>query len=543
MIKKFLGLSTKLQILIMAVPVIVLGTVVGAITSNGPSNGPELITDFPQNILVENTVIENIIENEVSAIENIVEEVEEKEEVVKYKDKEIVIPKSKVSAAKSAEDAETSKKTGGSNVSQEQAQTMFENVGQKSMGIDVSQHQGSIDWASVRASGVEFAIIRVGYRGQTAGGIYEDRNFKANMNGAISNGIKVGVYFYSTAVNETEALEEAAWVVKKIAPYSITYPVVYDFEDFNAHRCANVGGEQATKNALAYLNYVRSSGYEPMMYANKNDITKRMSRGSFGCKFWLAHYVEQTDYTGNVNMWQYTCKGSVPGIAGHVDMNVAYFNYGTVAAPKHTHDFKEEVKNSYKAPTCEEKGTKIMACSCGEKETKEIEAVGHKWGAWKITVAPTSKKDGEQVRVCDTCKKEEKEVVKKGTLLDNTISNAVTNAVTNTVENKIENTVENKVGNAVNNVVNNTVTNTVENTGKNEVTNTVHICKFGEANIVENATCNKPGKSVAKCTDESCDKTQEKIIEATGNHNYVDGACSVCGKEDPDYEKVGNVVQ
>ena len=86
----------------------------------------------------------------------------------------------KVSSVKSAEDAETNKKTGGDNVSQDQAQTMFENVGQKSMGIDVSHHQGKIDWAKVKASGVEFAIIRAGYRGQTSGGIYEDAYFKTN---------------------------------------------------------------------------------------------------------------------------------------------------------------------------------------------------------------------------------------------------------------------------------------------------------------------------------------------------------------------------
>jgi GH25 family lysozyme M1 (1,4-beta-N-acetylmuramidase) len=203
---------------------------------------------------VENEVMENIIENvieEVPAKEE--EEEEKKEEKVKFKNKEVVIPKSKVSSANSSEDAEKSKKTGGSTVSQEQAQTMFENVGQKSMGIDVSQHQGKIDWAAVRNSGVEFAIIRVGYRGQTQGGIYEDRYFKTNMSGAIANGIKVGVYFYSTAINEEEALEEAAWVVKKIAPYSVTYPVVYDFEDFNSKRCANVGGVECTKNANAFL--------------------------------------------------------------------------------------------------------------------------------------------------------------------------------------------------------------------------------------------------------------------------------------------------
>ena len=344
MIDKFLGLSLKMKILVAVVPVIVGAVIVGGVLVNNSGNRTVLANATSRDLGLEEQVFEEIKEEVilVAADTTIDESLKEKEEeVVKFQDKEVKVPKSKVSSVNSAEDGEKNKKTGGDAVSQDQAQTMFENVGQKSMGIDVSHHQGRINWAQVKASGVEFAMIRVGYRGQTSGGIYEDAYFKTNVTGAVANGIKVGIYFYSTAVNENEALEEAAWVVKKIAPYRITFPVVYDFEDFNAYRCANVGGAQATSNALTFLNFVKANGYEPMMYANKNDITTRMSRGSFGCKFWLAHYTSQTDYTGNVNMWQYTSKGTVPGISGWVDMNIAYFNYGTVAEPKHTHSFTE----------------------------------------------------------------------------------------------------------------------------------------------------------------------------------------------------------
>ena len=169
-------------------------------------------------------------------------------------------------------------------------------------GVDVSRFQGAINWEKVKNAGVDFAIIRCGFRGQSVGKIYEDAYFKTNVSGAAANGIKVGIYFYSTAINENEAFEEAAWVISKIKTYRITYPVVYDFEDFGAYRCSGVGGAQATSNAHTYLNLVRSAGYEPMMYANKSDITSRMSRGSFSCKFWLAHYTSQTDYKGNYNM-------------------------------------------------------------------------------------------------------------------------------------------------------------------------------------------------------------------------------------------------
>ena len=549
MLDEFLKLSIKTRIIMVAVPIIILGAIVGSIVANN-QNDIEPVSNIPENIIAENTIIaeniiENIIENEV--MENTVAVEEKKEEKVKFKDKEVVIPKSKVSAANSAEDAEKSKKTGGTKVSQKQAQTMFENVGKKSMGIDVSQHQGKIDWAQVKTSGVDFAIIRVGYRGQSAGGIYEDRNFKSNMSGAIANGIKVGVYFYSTAINETEALEEAAWVVKKIAPYSITYPVVYDFEDFNAHRCSNVDGTQATKNAKTYLDYVKANGYEPMMYANKSDITSRMSRSSFSCKFWLAHYTSQTDYTGNVNMWQYTSKGSVPGISGNVDMNVAYFNYGTVAEPKHTHDFSEEVKNSYKAPTCDVEGSKVMACSCGEKETVTLEKVEHTWSDWKVIEKPTTKKVGKEQRICDVCKiEEDKEIEKLKENLDNTLSNVVNNTTNNTVNNVVNNTVNNVVNNVVNNTADNTVNNVVNNTTddtkveniveNNIDKNKVHEHVWKEVSRTE-ATCKENGTINYKCQDATCTeiKVDKETLVVTGNHVFENGSCTACGTKDPNY--------
>ena len=553
MLSKFLELSIGIKIMLLAVPMIILGTVAGAIVSNNDS-GEGYVFEIPDaNSIVENVVLDDVIENEV-IIENVIveekieeEEEEKKEEKVKYKDKEIVIPKSKVSTANSSEDAEKSKKTGGSNVSQEQAQEMFENVGKKSMGIDVSQHQGKIDWAQVKASGVEFAIIRVGYRGQTAGGIYEDKNFKTNMNGAIANGIKVGVYFYSTAINETEALEEAAWVVKKIAPYSITYPVVYDFEDFNSKRCVNVDGAQATKNAQAYLSYVQANGYEPMMYANKSDITKRMSRSSFSCKFWLAHYTEQTDYTGNVNMWQYTSQGSVPGISGGVDMNIAYFNYGTVAAPKHTHDFNEEVKNSFKAPTCEEKGSKVMACSCGEKETKELEAIGHEFDDkdWKVTTEPTTKTEGVKTRKCKNCDKIETEKIKKldsDKVIENTVVDNNNNN-NNKEDSKVENTVVDKP------VEKPTETPKEDDEDKTEEPKddenkepdvSVHNHNWvEETDKLESATCGKAGTRHFKCSDSACTETKTEVINATGEHSFGDNGktCSTCGVNNPNYQE------
>lgn len=431
---------------------------------------------------VKEEVISVAVDN--SAEESLIEENKEEEEVV-FKDKKVTVPKSKVAPVNSAEDAESGKKNGGQNINQDQANQMFQNEGVTSRGIDVSAHQGKINWAQVAASGVDFAMIRVGFRGQTSGGIYEDAYFKTNISGAIANGIKVGVYFYSTAINENEALEEAVWVVKKISTYRITYPVVYDFEDFNAKRCANVGGAQATSNALTYLSFVQSNGYEPMMYANKSDITNRLSRGAFQMKFWLAHYTTKTDYAGNYQMWQYTSKGSVPGISGNVDMNIAYFSYGTTAAPKHTHNYSEEVKNSYKAPTCTQTGSRVVRCSCGDSHTEEIPMVDHKFGNWEVRTPATTEAEGIEVRICSVCKKEETRKIDKLKPTNNTNTNTNTNTSGDT-------------------------TNTTE-------TPHTHIY-IEDTSLSVKPTCNTAGKKVEICS--ICGDKKETSISATGVHSY-----------------------
>ena len=171
--------------------------------------------------------------------------------VPSFSDKKIKIVKAKVS---DEEDGKVQDK-GGDHVSE------FEVVGAYK-GIDVSHHNGTINWAAVKAAGYDFAIIKVGGRGYGSGAIYQDTQFKNNINGATANGIKVGIYFYSAALNEQEALEEAAWTCEQIKYYRITYPVVYDFEEFGVHRNAGTSGAQATANAKAFLDYVASKGFE-----------------------------------------------------------------------------------------------------------------------------------------------------------------------------------------------------------------------------------------------------------------------------------------
>ena len=180
----------KYLILVLIVMLAIAGWIVRMEVSTSTST-----VIMEKKLALKEEPIEEIKEEVISVYKDLSvdESLVEEEEEVTYKDKKVKVPKSKVSSVNSSEDAESSKKNGGANVSQDQAQTMFENVGTKSMGIDVSHHNGKINWTKVKESGVEFAMIRVGYRGQSSGGIYEDAYFKTNINGAVAAGIKVGV--------------------------------------------------------------------------------------------------------------------------------------------------------------------------------------------------------------------------------------------------------------------------------------------------------------------------------------------------------------
>ncbi len=198
------------------------------------------------------------------------------------------------------------------------------------VGIDVSKWNGDVDWAKVAASGVEFAIIRAGYRGSSSGKIVADPKFYQNIEGALSNGIEVGVYFYSQAITKQEAVQEAAWVCELIKNYNITYPVAYDLEEVTKGRIKNCSYEQFNINAVAFLEYVESKGYTGSLYSCKSylgDVWQLSLYDNY--HIWLAHYTSQTSYTGRYDMWQYTDKGKVNGISTSVDLNYSYY-YETI---------------------------------------------------------------------------------------------------------------------------------------------------------------------------------------------------------------------
>ncbi len=192
-----------------------------------------------------------------------------------------------------------------------------------SKGVDVSKHNGNIDWGAVKASGIDFAIIRCGYRGSSSGALIVDPLYYQNMIAATGAGLNVGVYFFSQAVNEVEAIEEASMVLELISGYSLQMPVYIDVEKSNGRGDA-ISVEERSAATAAFLATIRNAGYSAGLYSNKLWLENRINTGVFtDYKIWLAQYVDIPSYTATrYDMWQYTSKGSIPGIAGNVDLNV-----------------------------------------------------------------------------------------------------------------------------------------------------------------------------------------------------------------------------
>ena len=206
-------------------------------------------------------------------------------------------------------------------------------VNQLVYGIDVSRWQGDIDWSKVAADGITFAMIKCGGGDD---GLYEDRKFKQNIQGALANGIQVGIYFYSGATDAKTAYDEASFCINLIKDYQITYPVAFDWEldgDYNS----------VTEACETFCNVVKSYGYQPMVYSNRNRWYNNFNGEKLSNKFkvWMAAYWSEYYYTStrwtygddlasfkwHYDMWQYGVTDTVDGIDGYVDMNIAFFGY------------------------------------------------------------------------------------------------------------------------------------------------------------------------------------------------------------------------
>lgn len=195
-------------------------------------------------------------------------------------------------------------------------------------GIDVSKHQGEINWQQVAEDGVEFAFIRVAYRGYgEEGKLNVDERFEENIEGALAAGIKVGVYIYSQAITEEELREEAEFVLEKIAPYKIECPVVYDVEKvFGADgRMNSLSVEERTKMAVLFCQLIENAGYKPMLYHNMEMAALMINLDELeSYDKWFAYYSDDFYYPYDFSIWQYTEKGNVKGVKGEVDLNISF---------------------------------------------------------------------------------------------------------------------------------------------------------------------------------------------------------------------------
>lgn len=204
-------------------------------------------------------------------------------------------------------------------------------------GIDVSYHQGEIDWERVAADGIDFAILRVGYRGYESGALNLDEQFHTYINGALDAGLDVGVYFFSQAVTAEEAVEEANFVMEQLQRYDITFPVVFDWEIMESElaRTNDIAPYTVTECAAAFCDTIADGGYTPMVYGSlkfalfKLDMSKLNDYG-----FWYAEYKDghnEPMYPYDFQMWQYASDGRVDGIEGDVDLNICFEgSYGKV---------------------------------------------------------------------------------------------------------------------------------------------------------------------------------------------------------------------
>ena len=194
------------------------------------------------------------------------------------------------------------------------------------VGIDVSKWQKEIDWDKVKNAGVDFAIIRAGYRGSSTGSLVEDPYFHANMKGAAASGVRTGVYFFTQATNEVEAVEEASMVINLVKNYMLDLPIYIDTEGAGGNgRADGLDVETRTLVCDAFCRTIENAGYEAGVYASRNWYNNRLNVSQLErYSIWLAEYRSTPLYQGYYDIWQHSSKGKVDGIEGNVDLNISY---------------------------------------------------------------------------------------------------------------------------------------------------------------------------------------------------------------------------
>ena len=218
--------------------------------------------------------------------------------------------------------------------------------GEAAYGIDISSHQGEIDWAAVAADGVDFAMLRIGNRGYTSGSISQDGRFEENFQAARENGIRLGVYFFSQAVSAEEAREEAEQVLAWLDGRQLECPVAYDWEHITSDtgaRTDTVDGETVTACAIAFCQTIETAGYTPLIYCNgmlgylSYDVEQLQDY-----ELWYAEYASYPSFAYALTMWQYTDEGAVDGVSGPVDRNIWLLDGAQEDTEQEEHTAQEE---------------------------------------------------------------------------------------------------------------------------------------------------------------------------------------------------------
>ena len=197
--------------------------------------------------------------------------------------------------------------------------------GEYILGMDISHHQTEVNWQQVKAAGIDYVMIRVGQRGSEQGLLMEDRLFREHYAGAKAAGIKIGCYFFSQAITPEEATEEANYLLELTRDWELDMPIAYDWEFMpgDNNRTGEMDRQTLTDCTVAFCETIKTAGHKPMVYFNQEQArTMLILEKLLDYEFWLAMYTDSMSYNYQVNMWQYTQTGSVPGITGDVDLNL-----------------------------------------------------------------------------------------------------------------------------------------------------------------------------------------------------------------------------
>jgi len=198
------------------------------------------------------------------------------------------------------------------------------------VGVDISKAEGYVDFNKLKKAGVDFVMLRVGARGYSSGQLVIDEYFSDNIKRATDAKLEIGLYFFSQAITEAEAIEEALVVLQQLEGYTVNYPIAFDMEyiDNDTCRVESLGRAEKTTIAKAFLDTIRFGGYEPMLYGDKYWLIKQVDLSKLtGYDIWLSQLEDVPDYPYRFSMWQYNRQGSIDGIVGNASLNISFIDY------------------------------------------------------------------------------------------------------------------------------------------------------------------------------------------------------------------------